>query len=358
MDWYLELNDMPFDAIKRGKKNRETRTKVPHNQTAYEEMKPGDKVIFTRKTDKEKMIVEILGVRHYPNVASMFNAEGQDYCMSYDAPRDEAIASYNQLRGYTEGIKEHGIWAIEVKPLKVSFYITKYPEINNLLEDLLSQIKEALEDKLVGLYLWGSLVWGDFDYSISDIDLLAATSTDITKNEAEKLKKMHEDFVKKYTEWDDRIEVAYISLDALKTFKTKRSQIGIISPGEPFHLKDAGDDWLINWYIVQEKGITIFGSPPRTIIDPISKEKFIQAVKRQANSWSDWIVKTKPYRGYQAYAILTLCRALYVYENGEQVSKKQAALWVEKELPEWSKTINNALFWRQDWRNKKVDPEA
>ena len=31
---------------------------------------------------------------------------------------------------------------------------------------------------------------------------------------------------------------------------------------------------------------------------------------------------------------------------------------IEKELPEWSKTINNALFWRQDWRNKKVDPEA
>ena len=86
-------------------------------------IKEGDKVIFTRKTDKEKMIVEILGVRHYPNVASMFNAEGQDYCMSYDAPRDEAIASYNQLRGYTEGIKEHGIWAIEVKPLKVSFEV-------------------------------------------------------------------------------------------------------------------------------------------------------------------------------------------------------------------------------------------
>lgn len=117
MDWHLELNDMPFDAIKSGKKNRETRTKVSHNMTPYEEMKPGDRIIFTRKTDKEKMICEILGVRHYPDVASMFDAEGQDNCMSYDAPRDEAIASYNQLRGYTDGIKEYGIWAIEVKPL-------------------------------------------------------------------------------------------------------------------------------------------------------------------------------------------------------------------------------------------------
>lgn len=118
MDWHLELNDMPFDAIKRGKKSRETRTKVPHNMTEYEEMKPGDRIIFTRKSDKEKMVCEILAVRHYPDVASMFDAEGQENCMSYDAPKEEAIASYDQLRGYTDGIKEYGIWAIEVKPIK------------------------------------------------------------------------------------------------------------------------------------------------------------------------------------------------------------------------------------------------
>lgn len=116
MDWNLELNDMPFDAIKSGKKNRETRTKVSHNMTPYEEMKPGDRIIFTRKTTQEKMSVDILGVRHYPDVASMFDAEGQDNCMSYDAPRNEAITSYDQLKGYTEGIKQYGIWAIEVKP--------------------------------------------------------------------------------------------------------------------------------------------------------------------------------------------------------------------------------------------------
>lgn len=240
MDWHLELNDMPFDAIKTGKKTRETRTKVPHNMTPYEEMKPDDNIIFTRKTDKEKMICEILGVRHYPDVASMFDAEGQDNCMSYDASRDEAIASYDQLRDYTEGIKQYGIWAIEVNTLQ-TFFITQYPDINILLEDLLFQIKEILGERLVGFYLWGSLVWGDFDYGISDIDLLAATKTDLTEDEANHLKIMHEEFVEKYKEWNDRIEIAYMSLDALKTFKTKRSPIGIISPGELFHLKDAGD---------------------------------------------------------------------------------------------------------------------
>jgi hypothetical protein len=52
-----------------------------------------------------------------------------------------------------------------------------------------------------------------------------------------------------------------------------------------------------------------------------------------------------------------MCRALYAYKNGDQVSKKQAALWAENELPEWSKLIQNALQWREDWRNEQVDHE-
>ena len=90
---------------------------MPHNLTPYDEMKSGDQVEFTRMSDGEKIVVNILGVRHYKGVAEMFDKEGQENCMSYNAPRDEAIASYDLVRGYTEGIKKHGIWAIEVRLL-------------------------------------------------------------------------------------------------------------------------------------------------------------------------------------------------------------------------------------------------
>ncbi len=65
---------------------------------------------------------------------------------------------------------------------------THYPHINELLETLLSQIQAILGEKLVGFYLYGSLVRGDFDYEISDIDLLAATATNVDKNEFHVLK--------------------------------------------------------------------------------------------------------------------------------------------------------------------------
>jgi hypothetical protein len=50
-----------------------------------------------------------------------------------------------------------------------------------------------------------------------------------------------------------------------------------------------------------------------------------------------------------------MCRALYAFKNGEQVSKKQAALWAQKELPQWSPLITAALSWREAYRDEGVD---
>ena len=141
-----------------------------------------------------------------------------------------------------------------------------YPEIKLLLDELTSRQREILGEKLIGIYLYGSLVTGDFDPKISDIDLLCALSSDITEQEFEKLKMMHEDFVKIHKKWNDRIEVQYLSVEGLKTFKTQKSKMADISPGEPFHVIDAGKDWMVNWWVVQEKGLALFGPPPQTII--------------------------------------------------------------------------------------------
>lgn len=55
----------------------------------------------------------------------------------------------------------------------------------------------------------------------------------------------------------------------------------------------------------------------------------------------------------QAYAILTLCRALYTLINEEQVSKLAAARWTINFLPEYRNIISNALIWRHE-RNSSV----
>jgi hypothetical protein len=54
-------------------------------------------------------------------------------------------------------------------------------------------------------------------------------------------------------------------------------------------------------------------------------------------------------REYQAYAALTMCRALYMYQFGAVVSKPAAARWAQGALDErWSPLIQRALAWPEE----------
>jgi hypothetical protein len=54
-------------------------------------------------------------------------------------------------------------------------------------------------------------------------------------------------------------------------------------------------------------------------------------------------------REYQAFAVLTMCRALYTLQVGTVVSKPDAARWAQEALGEgWAGLIARALAWRHD----------
>ena len=56
-------------------------------------------------------------------------------------------------------------------------------------------------------------------------------------------------------------------------------------------------------------------------------------------------------RNYQAFAVLSMCRALYTLEHGEVVAKPVAAAWAGRRLdPPWPDLVARALRWRADER--------
>jgi hypothetical protein len=231
------------------------------------------------------------------------------------------------------------------------------PEYPFIIDMILAGIQGILRQKLVGLYLYGSLVAGDYDDDVSDVDLLAALTEDLSEDEFNALDNLHRVVVLKYPRFEHRIEIAYYALRGLKHFKTESNPIGIISPGEPFHIIQAGKDWLLNWYVVREKSQTLYGPPPQTIIEPTTRAEYVQMVKEHALKWRDHVGEAHTRPG-QAYAILTLCRALYTITYGEKPSKKQAAEWAMQQMPEWDELIQNALAWRKAWRTAVPDPDA
>jgi hypothetical protein len=230
-------------------------------------------------------------------------------------------------------------------------------EVNALLDRLLTDMRAILGAQLAGLYLFGSLVTGDFDHDISDVDLLTVITADLDGDTFNALHNAHTALTDERPQWYDRLDIDYVPIAALRTFKTDISTITIITPGEPFHRIEAGRDWLMNWYLVQEYGITLSGPPPSTFIPSISNEEFVASVREYARAWPDRLHETRT-RKSQAYAILTMCRALYAHRYGAHTSKQQAAAWAAKALPEWASLIEQARRWRQAWRDDGVDHAA
>lgn len=215
-----------------------------------------------------------------------------------------------------------------------------------VLADIQEAITSVLGENLVGLYLYGSCITGDFDEGVSDVDLLAVLDDDLSDEQLGALASRHDAIARRHPQWDDRIEVVYISRGGLANFREQPSPAAVISPGEPFHAIEAGDDWLITWYPARQNGVALIGPTPDAVIPQVSRDEYVEAVRKHMASFPPRVMGTPPL-GSLAYAILTMCRGLYTVELGEQVSKAQAAAWAERRLPEWSGLIRNALLWRQ-----------
>lgn len=212
------------------------------------------------------------------------------------------------------------------------------------LDDLVAQIESNLEPgNLHGAYLYGSLARGGFVEGNSDLDLLVVLVEPAGPNELLRLRRMHETFELSHAAWRDRIEVQYVAKDALATFRTEPYAMAVISPGEKFHAITAGADWMQNWYDVQQCGRILRGPAATTLFPRISADEFVAAIRVYVAEHRERANRMTMRRGAQAYAILTMCRALFTCQTRRQVTKSDAALWAVERFPEWREVIESAV---------------
>ena len=216
-------------------------------------------------------------------------------------------------------------------------------DVDTLLGAFVSAIHAVLGDELVGVYLYGSYVSGGFDPGVSDLDLVAVTSTEPEAIDLEGLGRVHDAFVSMNPDWTDRLEIVYISKAALSSFRTSAARLAVISPGEPFHLRDDRVvEWLQNWYLIRETGTVLFGPPAASLVPPISMAEFVAAAARYADQIAGQSLHDAT-PGARAYAILTICRALRTVETRGHASKHEGAAWAREQMPDWAWLIDEAL---------------
>jgi len=240
--------------------------------------------------------------------------------------------------------------------MSVVRFPTPFPIVNLLLDLLLRAVRDVLGAEFVGMYLYGSLALGDFAPGSSDIDFLVATARELPDETVAALGAMHARIAASGLAWADKLEGSYIPRAALRRYDPADNRHPTIGADWPFSIREHSSNWVIERHIVREHGVVIWGPPPKALIDPVSPDELRAAVWEALDGFwraqsggpePEWL-RT---RDYQAFAILTMCRALYTLAHGDVASKPMAAAWARATLPApWPDLIATALVWRHDPR--------
>jgi predicted nucleotidyltransferase len=224
---------------------------------------------------------------------------------------------------------------------------TNFPDVNKILDMLLNKVTKILKDQFVGMYLFGSLANGGFDPH-SDIDSLVVTKDEITTETFSALYSMHECISGLDSPWAIQLEVSYIPKDALRRHDPSKNKHPHIDRGngEKLHIMKHDSDWIIQRFILRERGRTVVGPDPKSLIDPVSPKDLKLAVLDILNSWIKGFLEDPQIlesRGYQSYTVLTLCRILHTHKFGTIATKPVAANWARQTLDrKWIPLIDRA----------------
>lgn len=229
------------------------------------------------------------------------------------------------------------------------FWPTPYPEINTVLEALRAGVEAVLGQHFIGLYLHGSLASGDFNLHRSDIDFLVVTAGELREELLPDLQAMHARLAGSGGKWAAKLEGSYIPRPALRRYEPEQAWHPALRIDGSFGVDQHASDWVIQRHLIREFGLVISGPPPRSLIDPVPRDALRRAARAILEEWwSPMLNDTTRLQSseYQAYTILTMCRALYTIQQGRVLSKPNAARWAQQALGEhWATWIERALAW-------------
>ncbi len=236
--------------------------------------------------------------------------------------------------------------------IDVAKNITLHEDVNDILMNLTKNLKNVFGNQLIGVYLTGSLTYGDFDRGSSDIDLLVILRNAFSKEQREQVKNIHSKIVEKYPLWTSRIECSYITESMLQNEEPPAIPRPYVNGGQMWNPDPPyGNEWLLNLYVLYDCGIALFGPNPKSLIGhPINIEAVRRASQKDLHQeWEPLLKDSSALKDshFQAYVILTLCRILHRAKNDNIASKRIASTWVKKNYGNpWSDLIEKAEHWQ------------
>jgi len=238
--------------------------------------------------------------------------------------------------------------------------LTPFTDINIFLETYTERLIRALYSNVVGIYLTGSLSYGDFNYNSSDIDITNVTKRAINGSELELIREFHRDLLNDFPFLSHRFECTYTPKYMLSNYyPPKEPRPWYSGPEERLYEKSHyGNEWIINNYLLYKYSITLAGTAFQDICDEIPIMEVQKAcINDYLKEWKEKIYDLN-FLGndyYAVYFVLNLCRIYYTITNAEVSSKKVSANWVKHHFVKWDALISKALSWEFNKKFKDMD---
>jgi len=238
-------------------------------------------------------------------------------------------------------------------------YPTPYTGLNQVLRELVARIQDILEGDLIGAYLQGSFALGGYDQH-SDVDFIAAVEEELTSYQVKALQVMHDQVYQLGPEWAKHLEGSYYPREVLRDGARRGEELWYLDHGARSLIRSDHCNTLLVRWVVREKGVTLAGPDPKTLVDPISEVSLKAEIYETLTNWGQQILGDPAAynnRFYQAFIVLSYCRMLHDLVNGYLGSKREGAEWAKAVLdPSWSDLIDGTWEGRPDPAQKIKQP--
>ncbi|WP_238883817.1 aminoglycoside adenylyltransferase domain-containing protein [Clostridium sp. YIM B02551] len=233
-------------------------------------------------------------------------------------------------------------------PKKVKFIIDKHIEM----------IEERLPDLLEGYYIYGSLSLGKFHYGFSDIDFIAVVNREVSEEELEVLKYIHNSINKKYRK--TTLDGMYVMEEDIESLNKEGDRCIRFNDGK-FEGYIKFNRNSIDAYQLKKCGIVIKGKDIEDYKLEVNFDILINEMRNNLNSyWVNWMNGCKKFMSSKyigsfvslkniEWGVLGVSRLYYTLNEKDITSKVGAGEYALSKVPaKWHNIIKESMKLRKD----------
>lgn len=231
---------------------------------------------------------------------------------------------------------------------------TPYPDLNDVLHEMVAGIRTVLDANFVGAYLQGSFAVGDFDEH-SDVDWIVIIRDDMTEAQVAGLQALHPRIYDLPCPWAQHLEGSYFPQAVWRDYTQAGGDVWYLDHGSTVMIRSNHCNTALVRWIVREWGVPLAGPAPDTLIDPIPVGALRREILDVITGWGAEILNNSEHfrnHFYQGFIVLNYCRMLHDLRRGYPGSKRAGADWAKAHLDAtWHGLIDRA-------RDARPDPAA